>query len=127
MSYEKKAKKHKQFVDVAKVHVKSTFNNTLVTVTTLSGDVLFRSSAGRLNYKGARKGTPYVAAQVGTSLAKDMHAVGIKTVEVNIQGIGPGRDSVVRSMQSAGFQITVLRDVTPLAHGGVRAPKRRRV
>jgi small subunit ribosomal protein S11 len=127
MAYEKKTKKNKQQVDIATVHVKSTFNNTLVTVTTLSGDVLFRSSAGRLNYKGTRKGTPYVASQVGTSLAKDMHAVGIKTVEVNIQGIGPGRDSVVRAMQASGFQITVLRDVTPLAHGGVRPCKKRRV
>ena len=127
MAYEKKSKKHKQHVDTARLHVKATFNNTLVTVTSLSGDVLLRSSAGRLNYKGARKGTPYAASQIGAALAKDMHAVGIKTVEINMQGIGPGRESVVRSMQGAGFNVTVLRDVTPLAFGGCRPPKRRRV
>jgi small subunit ribosomal protein S11 len=126
MSYVKKNKKHKINTDSALVHVKSSFNNTLVTITTVSGDVLLRSSAGKLNYKGTRKGTPYAASQVGISLTKDMHALGIKTVEINMQGIGPGRDSVVRAMQGAGFGITVLRDVTPLAHGGCRAPKRRR-
>ena len=127
MAYTKKTKKNKLAIDTACVHVKSTFNNTLVTVTTLSGDVLLRCSAGRLNYKGTRKGTPYAASQVGTTLAKDMHTLGIKTVEVNMQGIGPGRDSVVRAMQGSGFVVSVLRDVTPLAHGGCRPPKRRRV
>ena len=127
MSYIKKNKKQRVHVDVARVHVKSTFNNTLVSVTTLTGDVLLRCSSGRLNYKGSRKGTPYAASQVGVTLAKDMHAIGIKSVEVNMQGIGSGRDSVVRALQGAGFSISVLRDVTPLAHGGCRAPKRRRV
>lgn len=127
MAYIKKTKKNKQAIDTARVHVKSTFNNTLVTITTLTGDVLLRCSSGRLNYKGTRKGTPYAASQVGATLAKDMHTLGIKTVEINMQGIGPGRDSVVRSMQGAGFVVSVLRDVTPLAHGGCRAPKRRRV
>ncbi len=127
MSYTKKTKKQRQQVDTARVCVKSTFNNTLVTVTTLTGDVLLRCSAGRLSYKGTRKGTPYAASQVGATLAKDMHILGIKTVEINMQGIGPGRDSVVRSMQGAGFNVSVLRDVTPIAHAGCRSPKRRRV
>lgn len=127
MTYVKKNKKKRLQIDSACVHVKSTFNNTLVTITTLSGDVLFRCSAGRLNYKGTRKGTPYAASQVGLSLTKDMQSIGIKNLEINMQGIGLGRDSVVRAMQGAGFNITVLRDVTPLAHGGCRPSKRRRV
>lgn len=126
MAYVKRNKKQKIVGDSAIVCVKSTFNNTLVTVTTITGDVLLRSSAGCLNYKGTRKGTPYVASQVGQSLVKDMHAMGIKQLEMNLQGIGHGRDSVVRSMQAAGFQISILRDVTPIAFAGCRPPKRRR-
>lgn len=126
MAYVKKNKKQKLSADSVIVCVKSTFNNTLVTVTTMGGDVLLRSSAGCLNYKGTRKGTPYVASQIGQSLTKDMHNMGVKQVEMNLQGIGHGRDSVVRSMQAAGFQITVLKDVTPIAHAGCRPRKRRR-
>jgi small subunit ribosomal protein S11 len=126
MAY-KKNKKIKRQVDSAIVHVKSTFNNTLVSVTTLSGDVLLNGSAGRLGFKGARKGTPFAASQIANTLAKDMSSLGIKTLEMNLQGPGSGRDSVVRSLQAAGFSITVLRDVTPLPHNGCRAPKKRRV
>lgn len=126
MSY-KKSKKTKRNVDAAVAHVKSTFNNTLVSITTLSGDVLLRCSSGRLGFKGARKGTPFAASQIGTTLAKDMVAMGIRTVEVNLQGLGAGRDSVVRALQSSGISVTILRDVTPLPHNGCRAPKKRRV
>lgn len=126
MAYIKKSKKQKLASDSVIVCVKSTFNNTLVTVTGMNGDVLLRSSAGRLKYKGTRKGTPYVASQIGQSLTKDMHSMGVKQVEMNLSGIGHGRDSVVRSMQSAGFQILALRDVTPIAHAGCRPRKRRR-
>ena len=126
MAYVKKVKKHKMHVDTVRVNVKSTFNNTLVSVTTLAGDVLMRCSAGMLNYKGTRKSTPYAATQVGAALAKDMQAIGVKTVEINMQGMGNSRDGVVRSMQGAGFDVAVLRDVTSLAHGGCRPRKRRR-
>ncbi len=126
MAYVKKNKKQKLASDSVVVCVKSTFNNTLVTVTTMTGDVLLRSSAGCLKYKGTRKGTPYVASQIGQSLTKDMHTMGVKQVEMNLSGIGHGRDSVVRSMQAAGFQILALRDVTPIAHAGCRPRKRRR-
>ncbi len=126
MAY-KKSKKTKRQVDSAIVHVNTSFNNTLVTVTTVSGDVLCGSSAGKLGFKGARKGTPFAAAQIANSLVKDMSSAGIKTVEMNFQGPGNGRDSVVRSLQAAGFNISVLRDVTPLPHNGCRAPKKRRV
>jgi small subunit ribosomal protein S11 len=126
MAY-KKAKKTKRHVDTAVVHVKSTFNNTLVSVTTPDGDVLLRGSAGKMGFKGARKGTPFAASQVGATLAREMAAMGIRTVEINLQGPGAGRDSVVRAFQSSGIGVSVLRDVTPLPHNGCRAPKKRRV
>lgn len=127
MAYKKKTKKAKRHVDSALVHIKSTFNNTLVSITTLEGDVLLRNSSGRLGFKGARKGTPFAAGQVGTILGKEMSAMGIRNVEVNMQGPGSGRDSVVRSLQASGLNVSILRDVTPLPHNGCRAPKKRRV
>lgn len=127
MAYKKKSKKTKRQVDNAVVHVRSTFNNTLVSVTTTEGDVLLRGSSGRLGFKGARKGTPFAATQIGSTLAKEMSLMGIKNLEVNLQGPGSGRDSLVRSLQAAGFGISVLRDVTPLPHNGCRSPKKRRV
>ncbi len=127
MAYKKKTKKIKRQVDSAIVHVKSTFNNTLVAVTTMSGDVLLRGSSGRLGFKGARKGTPFAASQIGGNLAKDMLTMGVKNVEVNLQGPGSGRDSVVRALQSSGLHVSVFRDVTPLPHNGCRPPKKRRV
>lgn len=127
MVYKKKSKKVKKQVDIAVAHVKATFNNTLVSITTNQGDVLLRGSAGKLGFKGARKGTPFAASQVGATLAKEMSTMGIRTVEVNLQGPGAGRDSVVRALQSSGLNVTVLRDVTPLPHNGTRAPKKRRV
>lgn len=127
MAYKKKIKKTRKNVDSGIVHVKSTFNNTLVTITTTDGDVLCGGSAGKLGFKGARKGTPFAAGQIASSLVKDMQTLGIKNLEVNMQGAGSGRDSVVRAFQGAGFSISVLRDVTPLPHNGTRAPKKRRV
>jgi|ERR1700733_1900846 small subunit ribosomal protein S11 len=127
MAYKKKAKKAKRQVDTAIAHIKSTFNNTLVSITTTDGDVLLRNSSGRLGFKGARKGTPFAAGQIGSILGKEMAAMGIRTVEVNMQGPGSGRDSVVRSLQASGLNISVLRDVTPLPHNGCRPAKKRRV
>lgn len=126
MAY-KKTKKVKRQVDSVIAHVKSSFNNTLVTITTMDGDVLLSGSAGRLGFEGSRKGTPFVASQISTNLARDMATMGVKNVEVNLQGPGAGRDSVVRSLQASGLNVTVLRDVTPLPHNGCRAPKKRRV
>jgi small subunit ribosomal protein S11 len=127
MAYKKKTKKAKTSVESAIAHVKATFNNTLVSITTMGGDVLLMGSAGRLGFKGARKGTPFAASQIGAGLAKEMSNLGIRNVEVNLQGLGSGRDSVVRAFQAAGMHISVLRDVTPLPHNGTRAPKKRRV
>lgn len=128
MAYKKKSKKKiKRQVDSVIANVKSTFNNTIVSITTIDGDVLLRGSSGRLGFKGSRKGTPFAASQIASLLAKEMQTFGVKTMEVNLQGPGSGRDSVVRTFQSAGFRISVLRDVTPLPHNGCRAPKKRRV
>lgn len=127
MAYKKKSKKQRRHIDSAVVHVQSSFNNTLVTVTSPEGEVLIGGSAGKMGFKGSRKGTPFAASQVASNLAKDMKIMGIKNLEVNLRGAGSGRDSVVRSLQSAGFMINVLRDVTPLPHNGPRAPKKRRV
>ncbi len=127
MAYKKKSKKQKRHVDSAIVHVQSSFNNTLVTITSPEGEVLMGGSSGRLGFKGSRKGTPIAASQVVSTLTKDMKSMGIKNLEVNFRGAGSGRDSVVRSLQAAGFTINTLRDVTPLPHNGCRAPKKRRV
>ncbi len=128
MAYKKKSKKkQKRQIDTAVAHVKSTFNNTLVSITTKSGDVVLRGSAGGLGFKGSRKSTPFAASQIGNNLARDMASMGIKNVEVNMQGPGSGRDSVVRAFQASGINVTILRDVTPLPHNGCRPPKKRRV
>ena len=127
MAYKKKPKKQKQKIASAIAHVKSTFNNTIVSITTMEGDVLFSSSAGRLGFKGSRKSTPFAASQIASTLAKEMQLVGVKELEVNMQGPGSGRDSVVRAFQSAGMAVRTLRDVTPLPHNGCRPSKKRRV
>jgi len=129
MAYKKGKKKQKNFknIDTVAAHIKSSFNNTLVTISTLSGDVIMRGSSGQLGFKGARKGTPFAAMQVGGKLAKDLLGMGVRLVEVNMQGPGSSRDSVIRALQSSGLTITLLRDVTPLPHNGCRAPKKRRV
>lgn len=127
MAYKKKSKKQKKHVETAVVHVRSTFNNTLVSVTTPEGDVLVRGSAGKLGFKGARKGTPFAASQIGLILARELSSFGVRSLEFNLQGPGNGRDSVVRAFQSSGFGVSTLRDVTPLPHNGCRPPKKRRV
>jgi len=127
MAYKKKTKKAKLNVDVVTVYVKSSFNNTLVSVTTMNGDVIVRGSAGASGFKGTRKSTPYAATEVAGALARDLYTKGVKFAEVNMQGPGAGRDSVVRAFQAAGIAITSIRDITPLAHNGCRSAKRRRV
>jgi small subunit ribosomal protein S11 len=127
MAYKKSKKRVHRNVETVVAHVKSSFNNTLLTITTTDGDVLMRCSSGALGYKGTRKGTPYAATQIASKLAKDMVGLGVRVVEVNMQGPGSGRDSVVRALQSSGLGISILRDVTPIPHNGTRAPKKRRV
>lgn len=128
MAYKKKSKKKQtKSLETVLAHVQSSFNNTLVSITTLEGEVVVRGSAGQLGFKGTRKGTPFAATQVGSKLAKELADMGVRCIEVNMQGPGSGRDSLVRAFQSSGLRVTVLRDVTPLPHNGCRAPKKRRV
>lgn len=128
MAYKKKSKKkQRKSVETVTAHVNSTFNNTLVSVTTTDGDVLMRGSSGQLGFKGSRKGTPFAATQIASKLARDLASQGVRLVEVNLRGPGSGRDSVVRAFQSSGLSVTVLRDVTPLPHNGCRPAKKRRV
>ncbi|KKP23010.1 MAG: 30S ribosomal protein S11 [candidate division TM6 bacterium GW2011_GWF2_28_16] len=127
MAYKKNKKRQVKNVDTVVAHVQSTFNNTIVSISTTDGDVLLRGSAGALGFKGARKGTPFAATQIATNLAKEMLNMGVRVVEVNMKGPGSGRDSVVRALQSSGITVSVLRDVTPLPHNGCRPPKKRRI
>jgi small subunit ribosomal protein S11 len=127
MAYKKGKKRAQRNVESVIAHVQASFNNTLVSITTMTGDVIVRGSAGQLGFKGARKGTPFAATQIGTNIAKDLLGLGVRSMEVNLQGAGHGRDSVVRAFQSSGLNVAVLRDVTPLPHNGCRAPKKRRV
>jgi small subunit ribosomal protein S11 len=127
MTYKKKSKKTKRLVESAIVHVKSSFNNTLVSVSTMEGDVIARSSSGCLGFKGSRKSTPFAATQIANTVSREIKEMGVKNLEINLQGPGSGRDSVVRALKASGFYITALRDVTPLPHNGCRPPKKRRV
>ena len=107
-------------------HVHSTFNNTIVTITDEKGNVVSWSSAGVLGYKGARKSTPYAAQQVAEAAAKTAMDHGMKKIEVNVKGPGPGREAAVRSLFQAGLEITAINDVTPIPHNGCRPPKKPR-
>ena len=109
---------------VAQIH--STFNNTIVTITDESGNAIAWSSAGALGFKGSRKSTPFAAQMASEAAAKAAVDHGMKVVEVNVKGPGPGREAAVRSLQTAGLEITVINDVTPIPHNGCRPPKRPR-
>jgi len=122
-----KKKKIKRVVSEGVVHICSTFNNTLITITDQTGNVISWSSAGSVGFKGSRKGTPFAAQLADDAAAKRAQESGVRTVQVHVKGPGAGRESALRSLQGAGFNITVIRDVTPIPHNGCRAPKRRRV
>ena len=107
-------------------HIHSTFNNTIVTITDESGNAIAWSSAGALGFKGSRKSTPIAAQMAGEAAGKAAVDHGMKVVEVNVKGPGPGREAAVRSLQTAGLEITVINDVTPIPHNGCRPPKRPR-
>lgn len=107
-------------------HIHSTFNNTIVTITDEAGNVVAWSSAGALGYKGSRKSTPFAAQLAGEAAAKAAVDHGMKSVEVSVKGPGPGREAAVRSLQTAGLEISVINDNTPIPHNGCRPPKRPR-
>ena len=109
------------------VHIHSTFNNTIVTITNLTGDTISWASAGSSGFKGARKGTPFAAQTAAEKAAFEALNVGLKTVSIVVKGQGSGRETAIRSIQSVGFEITSIQDITPVPHNGCRPPKRRRV
>ncbi len=122
-----KVKKEKRAVSKAIAHIKSTFNNTIISIADHAGNVIAWSSAGAQGFKGSRKGTPFAAQVAAETAAKKAMDQGVKSVDVFINGPGAGRESALRSLQAAGFSISLIRDVTPLPHNGCRPPKRRRV
>ena len=108
-------------------HIRATFNNTRITITDLKGDVLCFETAGSCGFSGARKSTPFAAQVAAERAGKAAQEVGMKNLEVRVRGPGPGRESAVRSLNSTGFKITNIEDVTPIPHNGCRPPKKRRV
>ena len=122
------ARKKRVRKNIAKgtAHIHSTFNNTIVTITDEKGNAVAWSSAGALGFKGSRKSTPYAAQMAAEAAGKAAVDHGMKTVEVNVKGPGPGREAAVRSLQTAGLEITAINDVTPIPHNGCRPPKRPR-
>jgi len=120
-------KKVKRSVANGVVHIQSTFNNTIVTITDSAGNTVAWSSAGVLGFKGSRNSTPFAAQVAAEDAAKKAVEAGMKNVEVFIKGPGPGRESALRALQNTGFNVTSIKDVTPVPHNGCRPPKRRRV
>jgi small subunit ribosomal protein S11 len=120
-------KKAKRLVAEGVLHIHSTFNNTIITVTDPQGSVLVWSSAGSCGFKGSRKGTPFAAQVAAEAAARKAAELGMRHVQVLVKGPGSGRESALRSLQAAGFTVSVIKDVTPIPHNGCRPPKRRRV
>ena len=120
-------KKEKKNITNGVVHVNSSFNNTMVTITDVQGNTIAWSSSGLMGFKGSRKSTPYAAQLAAEDAGKKASEHGLKNVDVEVSGPGSGRESALRALQSIGFTITSIRDVTPIPHNGCRPPKRRRV
>ncbi len=120
-------KKEKKNIPNGIAHIQATFNNTIITITDVIGNVIAWSSAGSVGFKGSRKSTPFAASQAAEEVAKKARENGVKNLEVLVRGPGSGRESAIRSLQSSGLNISVIRDQTPIPHNGCRQPKRRRV
>ena len=114
-------------VDKSQAHIQSSFNNTLVTITDMNGNTISWSSAGSLNFKGSRKGTPFAAQMAADTAAKAAKEHGLRSVEVYVKGPGAGREAAIRALAAADLEITLIADVSPIPHNGCRPPKRRRV
>ena len=120
-------KRVKKNVGHGQAHIQSSFNNTIVTLTDAEGNAISWASAGELGFKGSRKSTPFAAGEVAETAAKAAMEHGLKTVEVFVKGPGAGREAAIRALQSAGLELSSIKDVTPIPHNGCRPPKRRRV
>lgn len=120
-------KKERKNVPKGIAHIQSTFNNTVVNITDPNGNTLAWSSAGVLGFKGSKKSTPFAAQMAAEQVARKVQEFGVRSVEVYVKGPGSGREAAIRSLQSAGLEISLIKDVTPIPHNGCRPPKRRRV
>ena len=122
-----KRRRERKNVEKGAVHIRSSFNNTMVTITDLQGNALSWASSGGLGFRGSRKSTPYAAQMCAETAAKAAMEHGLKTVEVYVKGPGQGREAAIRALESAGLEVVMIKDVTPIPHNGCRPPKRRRV
>jgi len=120
-------RREKKNIERGQAHIRSSFNNTLVTITDLNGNAISWASAGGCGFRGSRKSTPFAAQMAAEQAAKASMEHGMRVVEVYVKGPGAGRESAIRSLQAAGLEINMIKDVTPIAHNGCRPPKRRRV
>ena len=127
MAYNRRKRKVKKNIVEAEAHIHSTYNNTIVTISDPEGNAISWSSAGRIGYKGSKKKTPFAGGQAAETAGKAAYDAGIRKVEVFVKGIGGGRETAIRSLQTAGLEITAINDVTPIPHNGCRPPKRRRM
>ena len=123
-----KAKKRVVVIEpVGQVHIKSSFNNIIISITNNNGQVISWASAGKMGFRGSKKNTPYAAQMAAADCAKVAHEAGMRKCEVFVKGPGAGRESAIRTVQNTGIEVTLIRDVTPMPHNGCRPPKRRRV
>ena len=120
-------RREKKNIEKGQVHISSSFNNTMVTITDTNGNALTWASSGGLGFRGSRKSTPYAAQMAAETASKAAMEHGLKTVEVYVKGPGSGRESAIRALQAAGLEVVMIKDVTPIPHNGCRPPKRRRV
>ena len=120
-------RREKKLVERGAAHIRSSFNNTIVTITDTNGNALSWASAGGLGFRGSKKSTPFAAQSAAETAAQNAMDYGLKTVEVFVKGPGAGREAAIRSLQTAGLEVTMIKDVTPIPHNGCRPPKRRRV
>jgi small subunit ribosomal protein S11 len=127
VSDKKGKKKERRIIQSGVAHVQASFNNTIVTITDMSGNTVVWASAGNQGFKGSRKSTPFAAQRAGEAAARKAMESGMRQIDVYVNGPGSGRESAIRSLQGAGLRINLIRDVTPIPHNGCRPPKRRRV
>ena len=120
-------RRDRKYIEKGSAHIQSTFNNTIVTISDTQGNAVSWASAGELGFRGSRKSTPFAAQSAAETAAKAAMEHGMKSVEVYVKGPGQGREAAIRALQSAGLEVTMIKDVTPIPHNGCRPPKRRRV
>ena len=122
-----KRRRERKNIEKGQVHIRSSFNNTMITVTDMQGNALSWASSGEMGFRGSRKSTPFAAQTAAETAAKAAMEHGLKTVEVYVKGPGAGREAAIRALQAVGLEVTLIKDVTPVPHNGCRPPKRRRV